>query len=190
MLGEYAKQCLPNYSVFDEKRYFHPGDESCVVDINGVKIGLTVCEDIWFPGPVCAAVTAGAEVIFNLNASPFHISKDKERSDIVKKRVTENNVPVVYVNLVGGQDELVFDGASFVMDEDGDVIYQAPCFEEGLYLCELNLGVKNIKQQPLSSRDKRHKELETIYKALVTGVRDYINKNGFPGAVIGVAQKI
>lgn len=197
-LGQYAKQYLPNYSVFDEKRYFQPGNAPCVIDINGRKVGLTVCEDVWFPGPVADAVAAGAALIFNINASPFHMGKEKERSDVVKKRITENDVPIVYVNLVGGQDELVFDGASFVVDAEGDTIYQAPSFEAGLYFCELNFGGKKIKPQASNSsnkmgnkvRNKRNWELETVYKALVTGVRDYINKNGFPGVVIGVSGGI
>ena len=119
LVAEYDKTLLPNYSVFDEKRYFESGDEACVVDIDGLKIGITICEDIWYREPAEQAKQAGAEILVNLNASPFHKGKSVEREELVAKRAQETGLPVVYVNLVGGQDELVFDGGSFVANAEG-----------------------------------------------------------------------
>jgi len=190
ILCHYYKHCLPNYSVFDEKRYFEPGDQAAVTEIRGIKVGITICEDIWFPGPVANSVAQGAELILNINASPFHLHKDKERSNTVKQRVLENSVPVVYVNLVGGQDELVFDGASFIMDRNGDVVFQAPSFEDNVFTYEFSMQGKNRMVPAKPPRNTRKHELATVYKALVTGVRDYVEKNGFPGAVLGLSGGI
>ena len=187
--AEYKKQRLPNYSVFDEKRYFIAGDQPCVVALNGINLGITICEDAWQPEPMRQSVAAGAQLLVNLNASPFHINKGNERESVIQSRVNENNVPVVYVNLLGGQDELVFDGESFVVNEKGETVLRAPAFEEGLYSvsCHLqNDKVSIIKGhcEPLLPK------VESAYQALVTGVRDYINKNGFKGAVIGLSGGI
>ena len=133
VLGVYAKQLLPNYGVFDEKRYFVPGSGPCVVEHLGTRFGLTVCEDIWQPGPVAQAAQAGAELILNLNASPWHRAKAGERLTILHARVHEAGVPIVYVNQVGGQDELVFDGGSMLVDADGTLLARAPAYVEGLY---------------------------------------------------------
>ena len=188
LLGRYRKQQLPNYSVFDEKRYFLPGSSPCVVDIGGVPVGITLCEDLWMPGPVRQAVDRGARLIVNLNASPFHMGKAAEREAVARRRVTECGVPIIYVNLVGGQDELVFDGGSFVMDGLGSVVQRAPVCKEGLY------PVVVLPGEPLGFRADPPAdgldELQVIYQVLVLGVRDYIEKNGFPGAVIGLSGGI
>ncbi|HUL10698.1 MAG TPA: nitrilase-related carbon-nitrogen hydrolase, partial [Methylococcaceae bacterium] len=128
----YRKHALPNYGVFDEKRYFLPGTEPCVFDLQGVPVGITICEDVWLPGAVEQAAEAGAKLVLNLNASPYHANKTQEREKVVWERIAVAGVPVAYVNLVGGQDELVFDGASFVMDAGGRVVARAPEFEESL----------------------------------------------------------
>ncbi len=189
IVDTYYKQLLPNYSVFDEKRYFSPGNQACVVEINGVPVGLTICEDIWAPEPIKQAVDQGAKLILNLNASPFDINKYKQRSLTLQKRTEEVRVPILYVNLVGGQDELVFDGASFVVAADGCACYQAPEFESGLYLAEFDVVKNNII--PLSTRTrKKPNKVELAYKALVLGVRDYIEKNHFPRAIIGLSGGI
>jgi len=187
--AEYKKQCLPNYSVFDEKRYFIAGDQPCVVELNKIKLGITICEDAWQPESMKQAVSAGAQLLLNLNASPFHINKGTEREQVIQARVKENNVPVVYVNLLGGQDELVFDGESFVLNAEGDTVLRAPAFAEDLYSvsCCLRDGKVSISEAvcaPLLAK------VESGYQALVSGVRDYINKNGFKGAVIGLSGGI
>jgi len=187
--AEYKKQCLPNYSVFDEKRYFIAGDQPCVVELNNIKLGITICEDAWQPEPMQQAVSAGAQLLLNLNASPFHINKGTEREQVIQARVKENNVPVVYVNLLGGQDELVFDGESFVLNAEGETVLRAPAFAEDLYSvsCCLQDGKVSISEAvcaPILSK------VESAYQALVSGVRDYINKNGFKGAVIGLSGGI
>jgi NAD+ synthase (glutamine-hydrolysing) len=189
MQASYRKQLLPNYSVFDEKRYFAPGDAPCVVEIGGVPAGLTICEDVWQPEPVQAAVTAGARLLLTLNASPYHMDKQREREEIVQARARETGVPLVYVNLVGGQDELVFDGASFTVDGQGRVVQRCPGFEEGLYLVEI--GYRNGKAVPVAGPSAPELSLEAeIYRALVLGVRDYVGKNGFPGVAIGLSGGI
>ena len=189
IVAEYFKQKIPNYSVFDEKRYFLDGNESCVVDIEGVPVGLTICEDIWFPEPMEQSVKDGAKLIVNVNASPFHLDKSKERLDEIKDRVAKNPVPVMYVNLVGGQDELVFDGESFVMDARGNLTSRAPAFEEGVFIAEFNID--NDTVSPVKSTvAKARSELETVYQALVVGVRDYIEKNRFSGILVGLSGGI
>ncbi len=193
ILGQYHKQHLPNYSVFDEKRYFRPGTEPCVVPVAGVPVGLTICEDAWHPGPVAQAAAAGARLIVNVNASPFHIHKGREREEALADRVRECGLPIAYVNLVGGQDELVFDGESFVVDAGGRVVRRMPAFEEGLELVEFepvpgsadgHLRPRPGPVAPLLD------EVQSAYQALILGVRDYVNKNGFPGVVIGVSGGI
>jgi len=189
LLGCYHKQHLPNYSVFDEKRYFAAGSEPCVVALNGVKVGITICEDVWHPGPVAQAVAAGARLILNLNASPFHINKGREREEVVRARIGENGVPLVYVNQVGGQDELVFDGESFVMDEMGEVVLRAPAWQEGLWLAEFEATDEAVHASPGAVAPIQSLEA-SVYGALVCGVRDYIEKNGFRGVVLGLSGGI
>ncbi|MEM7360753.1 MAG: NAD+ synthase [Pseudomonadota bacterium] len=186
---EYKKIDLPNYSVFDEKRYFSAGEKPCVIDYKDVSLGLTVCEDIWHEGPVENAVAGGADVIININGSPYHTNKIPERRRVVCERAKKVQTPVVYVNQVGGQDELVFDGASFVTDNDGNVIHQMASFEEALSTVTVTSdfdGVRIAGSEMVPESDL-HK---SIYDALVLGVRDYVQKNGFSGVVIGLSGGI
>lgn len=183
------KQNLPNYGVFDEMRYFQAGDAPCVVKIQGVGVGVTLCEDIWYPEPMKQAVDAGASLVVNMNASPFHLGKAEEREGIVRERIQENALPVVYVNLVGGQDELVFDGGSFVMDAQGNITQRAPAFESGLY--PVDFQVRDDRVTPVAVNHSPVLSTEaSAYQALVLGVRDYIDKNGFRGAVLGLSGGI
>ncbi len=180
------KHYLPNYSVFDEKRYFVPGDGYAVAEVNGVPLGMTICEDIWMPEPARQARQAGARLLVNINASPFHVGKGDIRESVVAGRVAETGCPVVYVNLVGGQDELVFDGESFVLDQEGRVVQRAPACSEGLY--EVDIEAQDGVVRPLAGEVAgRPPEIAGIYQALVLGVRDYIEKNGFQGVVIGLS---
>ena len=185
----YRKQLLPNYSVFDEKRYFNPGSTACVIEIGGIPVGLSICEDVWQPESVRQAVDAGAQLLLTLNASPYHMEKGQEREAIVQARVREVGVPLVYVNLVGGQDELVFDGASFVTDAHGTVTQSSPAFEEGLYQVEFEIMNDKAVPKPQPMLPKPSLE-EEIYRALVLGVRDYVGKNRFPGVAIGLSGGI
>jgi len=186
--AQYYKQKLPNYGVFDEKRYFIEGHEATIIEINQIKIGLTICEDIWFVEPTAQAVDAGAELIMNLNASPFKQDKTQLREAEVGQRARENGVPILYVNQIGGQDELVFDGASFAVNSAGEKCVQAIQFATALVpivVRKTNQGIQlEGPQQPLMG------ELETVYKALVCGLRDYVEKNRFPGVVIGLSGGI
>lgn len=182
----YRKQKLPNYDVFDEKRYFEEGSDPCVVSINGIRCGINICEDVWVTGPVEQLKQEGAELLLALNASPYHMGKSGERSAVLRKRVTNTGIAAVYVNQVGGQDELVFDGGSFAVDATGDVSAQFPLFKEDLYLVEYADG-------RFSSSEPRSQSLcveQEVYEALVLGVRDYLGKNRFPGAIIGLSGGI
>jgi len=184
----YRKQHLPNYGVFDEKRYFRAGAAPCVVDIHGVPVGITICEDIWQPGPVQQAADTGARLLININASPFHAGKRHEREQLVMQRARETGLPIMYVNLVGGQDELVFDGSSFVVDRDGMLMQRAPDCEAGLYPVDFRVDEAIT---PVPGECPPHLDTEeAIYRVLVLGVRDYINKNGFGGAVLGLSGGI
>jgi NAD+ synthase (glutamine-hydrolysing) len=185
----YRKQLLPNYSVFDERRYFAPGNAACVVEIGGIPVGLSICEDVWQPEPVRQAVAAGARLLLTLNASPYHMEKGRERELLAQTRAQETGVPLVYVNLIGGQDELVFDGASFVTDAQGTVTQRCPAFEEGLYTVDVEYRKENAIPKPQSLLPILSLE-EEIYRALVLGVRDYVDKNNFPGVAIGLSGGI
>lgn len=188
IVAEYFKQCLPNYQVFDEKRYFTPGHTPCVVDIGGIPMGITICEDIWDPHPASRAAAAGAQVLINLNASPFHQGKRLERQSLIADRARENKMAIVYVNQVGAQDELVFDGGSFAVNASGDVAAAAPEFLESILGIELEKGTPPaIVPQTLPTPMD---DLATVWQALVVGVRDYVNKNGFPGVVLGLSGGI
>ncbi len=189
MVAHYHKQCLPNYSVFDEKRYFSPGDQPCVVDIAGVPVALSLCEDIWFEQPARQARAAGARLLLNLNASPFHLGKSAQREQVVAERARENRLPVVYVNLVGGQDELVFDGASFVVDETGGLCQRLPSFKEELAVVEFALGAEAVSPRGGAVAPLPDDEA-AAYQALVLGVADYVGKNGFKGVVLGLSGGI
>jgi NAD+ synthase (glutamine-hydrolysing) len=189
LLAGYRKHLLPNYRVFDEERYFTAGTAATVFRLDGIAIGLTICEDVWRPGPIAAARTAGAECIIAINGSPYEVETQLRREATVKARISEIQVPVLYLNMVGGQDELVFDGGSFVMDAEGEVCQRAPAFEEDLLEVVLNAGPAGV--EPVASSIVEHLPLEqSVYGALVTGTRDYVEKHGFPGVVIGLSGGI
>jgi NAD+ synthase (glutamine-hydrolysing) len=206
----YDKHNLPNYTVFDEERYFESGNTPCVFAVNGVQFGVNICEDTWgTPAAgkmaaenqvsvgvnICAdswhaeapraARDAGAGMLLVLNASPYHLGKQQARYDVMRQRVSETGIPLIYTNLVGGQDELVFDGASFVLDRSGRVTHQLPWFEEALGIVSLTDG----EPQPGECAENLSAEAE-VYRALTLGVRDYVNKNGFPGVLLGLSGGI
>nr|WP_198019512.1 NAD+ synthase [Thioalkalivibrio paradoxus] len=209
----YAKQKLPNYSVFDERRYFHPGESACVIEAGGLRLGLTVCEDIWEPEPAAMAAADGAQIILNLNASPFHRGKAAQREAVVRARVAENGCPVVYLNQVGGQDELVFDGRSFAMGTDGVAQTLLPAWVAGQALVDVEVmpggqlrlhevGVELQQPEPDSplwgnADDGAAAEPAVtdpdaldLYRALMVGIRDYVRKNGFSGVLLGLSGGI
>jgi len=184
----YYKQFRPNYQVFDEKRYFAPGRDTCVFTLCGVPVGISVCEDIWNDGPVERAAEAGAKLIINLNASPFDTDKQESRKALLARKSSQNQVAIVYANLVGGQDELVFDGGSMVYDHSGVLAAEAPQFEEGLFCVDF---IYDHHCQPVSQPPRSPLSLEeSVYRALVLGVRDYTNKNGFKSVVLGLSGGI
>ena len=185
----YRKHVLPNYSVFDEKRYFEPGKETAVFKLKDTKIGINICEDIWYPSPAKKCKEAGAELIIVINGSPYEKGGQLKRETIVTERISEIMLPIVYLNMVGGQDELVFDGASFVMNAEGEITYRAPSFEEALDVIELSVKAKQ-KVPLIASVAERLSEEESIYMALVKGTRDYITKHKFPGVVLGLSGGI
>jgi NAD+ synthase (glutamine-hydrolysing) len=237
----YHKTYLPNYGVFDEQRYFQVGTEPALIEVDGIPVGLTICEDIWQPGPPATSeALAGAQVIANISASPYHAGKGREREQMLAQRARDNVAAVVFCNLVGGQDELVFDGHSVAIDQDGEVVARAPQFEEAFTVCTLDLGaVATRRLQDARHRDAVYaermrggnpvatiarlaarpvrepvavggdgpdgsprggdmggpkaplkEELDEIYSALVVGVRDYVEKNGFKHVVFGLSGGI
>ena len=182
-IASYAKHELPNNEVFDEVRYFTPGHAPCVFDIEGCAIGVIICEDAWHTGPATKAKAAGAQVLISLNASPYHLHKENLRLEVLRNLITTTGLPLIYVNAVGGQDELVFDGGSFALDSKGLVATAMPQFESGV-------GVVRIGQdgQPELGAIAPSQSMESqAYSALVLGVRDYVHKNGFPGVIIGLS---
>ncbi|MBI4754969.1 MAG: NAD+ synthase [Betaproteobacteria bacterium] len=181
----YRKHRLPNYEVFDEERYFESGTAPCVVEVAGVRLGINICADVWEQGAADAAERAGAGLLLVLNASPYHINKQATRYEVLRDRIEATRMPVVYANLVGGQDELVFDGASFALNGAGEAVLQLPSFVEALELVEFRDG----DLRPARIEAPRPLEAE-VYDALVLGVRDYLGKNGFPGAIIGLSGGI
>ncbi len=189
VLAHYRKQRLPNYSVFDEERYFSSGSGPTVFSINGVRIGLNICEDVWSPEPMAASRSAGAECVIAINGSPYETTSQANREAQVKKRVLEIQIPVLYVNMVGGQDELVFDGGSFAMAADGNVRLRAPAFDEGLFPVVLRVTASGVVPDAGDCSELLSEEA-SVYKALVTGTRDYIEKHGFPGVVLGLSGGI
>ncbi len=211
--GIYRKEFLPNYGVFDEKRYFIPGERPRIFRFGNIMFGVSICEDTWFKGPpISAMARMGAGLIFNINASPYHMGKIYEREDIVRNRARENRVWIAYTNLVGGQDELVFDGQSFVMDRSGNVAASSEAFEEDLLIFDIaekdlvkkqpgieGTSVMNISGVPRDNRPKkpvgaspvvRLDPVEEVYQALKLGLHDYVRKNGFKGTVIGLSGGI
>ncbi len=189
VLACYFKRHLPNYGVFDEKRYFIPGDSVTIIELKGIKIGLQICEDLWYTAPYAETVAAGAELIIGINASPYDMEKSQERETILQQRIAEQHCPIINVHCVGGQDELVFDGGSLAMDAQGHICQQAPYYEETLCPVDIDIesGTVQIAQQPLPAPLS---ELEHIYKTLVLGVKDYISKNKFNGALLGLSGGI
>jgi NAD+ synthase (glutamine-hydrolysing) len=186
VIVNHRKRELPNYKVFDEKRYFRAGSEATIFTHRGFRIGLLVCEDIWECEAARQARDAGAELLVIINASPFEVHKQAEREYVVGQRVADVKLPVAYVNMVGGQDELVFDGNSFVMDAAGTVVMRAPGFEEGTYLVEFERQDGRVVPVP-GSITPALSDVATVYQALVLGVRDYVTKHGFPGVVMGLS---
>lgn len=182
ILASYRKARLPNYEVFDEERYFAAGSEPCVIEIAGLRAGINICADVWEPGTAMAAAEAGAQILLVLNASPFHMEKHGQRHEEMRQRVRESGLPLLYCNLVGGQDELVFDGGSFALSRDGSLAYQAPAFETSLGFVDYADGrFHSDENVPRASVEAE------VYAALKLGVRDYIGKNRFPGAIIGLS---
>jgi NAD+ synthase (glutamine-hydrolysing) len=188
VLATYCKRELPNYQVFDERRYFASGRDAgrppLVFEVSGLKFGVLICEDAWFDEPAQAALAAGAQVLCVLNASPFHLDKSGEREQRMAERARCTGLPLLYSHLVGGQDEVVFDGASFALDAAGTVTARAPSFDEALLVVEIEAGRPAGPVAPVPSAEAQ------AWAALVTGVRDYLGKNGFPGAIIGLSGGI
>ncbi len=184
--ANHRKQALPNYKVFDEKRYFSPGQTPTLVDVQGERVALLVCEDIWETGPARAAQADGAEALIVINASPFQLNKQRERESVARQRVTDVGLPLVYLNLVGGQDELVFDGNSFVMAADGTVTQRLPAWREATAVVELERAGGRLRPRPGPIAAELSEE-QSVYEALVLGVRDYVDRHRFPGVVIGLS---
>ena len=192
VLATYAKRELPNYQVFDERRYFTPGQQPCVFEAGEpgqrVRVGLLICEDAWFDAPAQTTCQAGAQVLAVINASPFHVGKGAERESMMQQRARRCGVPLVYAHLVGGQDEVVFEGHSFAVNADGAVAARAPSFAESIFPLTLTLHQAQLKLSgPL---EPQRSNLADTWDALVLGVRDYLGKNGFPGAIIGLSGGI
>jgi NAD+ synthase (glutamine-hydrolysing) len=186
----HRKAELPNYKVFDEKRYFLPGAQPSVADVKGFRCGLLVCEDIWEPEPAQLARAQGAELLIVINASPYEIHKQREREVVARARALDVGLPIAYVNMIGGQDELIFDGNSFVMNAAGAVVMRAPAFVEGTFAVDFVRDAKgHVVPQPGQVEPELSDEA-SAYGALVVGVRDYVNKHGFPGVVMGLSGGI
>ena len=188
VLETYAKRELPNYQVFDERRYFTPGQGTCVFQVEGVNVGLLICEDAWFEEPALLARESGAELLAVINASPFHVGKGGERVARMAERARAVRLPLVYAHLVGGQDEVVFDGASFALDAAGTLVGRAPGFQEELFAVRVAREEGGLKVTAAITNE-RSPEAD-LWDALVMGVRDYITKNGFPGVLLGLSGGI
>lgn len=184
VIARCRKQLLPNYGVFDEKRHFLPGREIALFDLKGRRVALCICEDVWGPGPAAQAKAAGASLLLNINASPFEVNKPRERLAVLKARNAETGLPIVYVNMVGGQDDIVFDGGSMAIDGRGQLAFRAPLFEEGVYTVEVDGPyIRGDIAAELSDE-------AAVYGALVVATRDYVDRNGFPGALLGLSGGI
>jgi len=181
IIATYGKLELPNYAVFDEQRYFSPDGAPCVFELEGVRVGLNICEDVWASRAPAMARASGAQVLLALNASPFHLEKQQERIDISRRNISRLGMPFIFCNLVGGQDELVFDGGSFVLDGEGALVAQAKMFQEDLLMVAVDDRLASGRLAPSLSYE------EQAYQALVLGTRDYVQKNGFSGAVLGLS---
>ncbi|QOR40294.1 NAD+ synthase [Billgrantia diversa] len=188
-IAEYAKQVLPNYQVFDERRYFATGEQSLVIEHKGIRLGVLICEDVWDGEPVRAARDAGADMLVTLNASPYHQDKPAERLRLLEQRAAEVSLPMVYVNTIGGQDELVFDGGSACVDAEGRIRVVAPYWQAGLMPVQFVQESHGwVPQEGEIEPDEAPEE--SLYCALVSGVRDYVNKSGFQGVVLGLSGGI
>ena len=185
-VANYRKQRLPNYQVFDEKRYFTPGESAVAVELDGIRVAPIICEDVWHIEPAASACAAGADICLALNASPYQQGKQAEREANMSLRARETGMPFVYLNLVGGQDELVFDGHSFAVDAGGRVVHRAPAFEESLSCVDVTLGEGPAQIEPESLAPLPGAE-ESVYRAIVTAVRDYVGKNHFSNVVLGLS---
>lgn len=187
LICSYAKQCLPNYSVFDEERYFKAGKEACVIPIKGIPVGILICEDLWLKHPTAQTVSHGAKIILSPNASPFEIDKHDMRLHTLKRRCQDNQIPLIYVNQVGGQDELIFDGGSLVIDAQGELVACAKFFEPELLAIDMTVSETiHIKPLPIIVPDKEEK----IYQGLILGLKDYVEKNNFPSVLLGLSGGI
>ncbi|MSQ91618.1 MAG: NAD+ synthase [Gammaproteobacteria bacterium] len=186
IIARYRKQMLPNYRVFDEKRYFTAGTTAAIVEIAGIKAGLLICEDIWHVPPAAALRAAGAALCISLNASPYQLGKQQDREAVIAKRARETGMPFIYLNLVGGQDELVFDGNSFAVDATGRVVHRAPAFVESLSCVDASQAGRDAHLEPEGLAALMGAE-ESVYQAIVTGVRDYVDKHHFSGVVLGLS---
>lgn len=185
VIAEYHKTALPNYGVFDEQRYFKAGLQPCLFTLKNTRLALTICEDIWQPGVIAKNRDAGAELILTLNASPFHADKMQQREDVICAQIKQVGISLVYANLVGGQDELIFDGASFVANNRGEIVYRAVEFCEQIGIVEF------VDHQPLPNTiSTLYQPVVSEYKALVLGIQDYVRKNGFQGAILGLSGGI
>ncbi|MBV9575265.1 MAG: NAD+ synthase [Gammaproteobacteria bacterium] len=186
-LGHYAKQRLPNYGVFDEARYFTPGNASCVLPIHNIPVGFVICEDLWKLGPTHQAAINGAQCILSPNASPFEIDKHEQRMAVLSKRALHDHLPIFYVNHIGGQDEIIFDGGSMVIDEKGNLSHCAGFFQEHLYPVDLNTASSpSLLPQTFAVPSTE----ERIYQTLLLSIKDYVEKNGFPGVLVGASGGI
>jgi NAD+ synthetase len=190
VIATYHKQALPNHTVFDELRYFKAGTAPLVFEHQGVKCGVLICADIWEANPAKLAKEAGAEILLTLNASPYHMGKQDSRHEVARQRVLETGLALVYTNLVGGQDELVFDGASFVLDRSGVVVQQLPAFEEALSIVEIDCVAGNKANPNLAQITPVLSTEASVYQALTLGLKDYVTKNKFKGVVLGLSGGI
>ena len=192
VLAHYAKRELPNYQVFDERRYFSPGEGVCVFEVgqgaDRVRVGLLICEDAWFDEPARLAQEAGAELLAVINASPFHIGKGYEREAVMAQRVQATGLPLVYAHLVGGQDEVVFEGHSFALNDDATLAGRAPSFREALFDVQVSRGASGLQLH--GALEPTRSQEADLWDALVLGVRDYVGKNGFPGVLLGLSGGI
>ncbi len=186
VIGSYGKLELPNYAVFDEQRYFVPDGAPCLFEVHGVRFAINICEDVWASRAPAMAKAGGATVLLAMNASPFHVDKQRERVEVVRANVSKHGLPVVFCNMVGGQDELLFDGASFVLDAKGSITARAKQFEEDLLIVDF-FGSAAHDEQPENRIEPELSVEQQAYQALVLGTRDYVQKNGFQGAVVGLS---
>ncbi|CAA0098191.1 Glutamine-dependent NAD(+) synthetase [BD1-7 clade bacterium] len=189
VINTYYKQALPNYQVFDEQRYFAAGDEAATFELNGITFGLSICEDIWHPEPTAQSQMVGADILLNLNASPYHRGKPSERQELLQKRAEETGLGIIYTNAVGAQDELVFDGGSMAVGGDQTLCVKAPGYSEALVPVAVEKTDSGIIMHQGEVTEPMA-PLACVYQALVIGLRDYINKNGFKGALLGLSGGI